>query len=425
MNPMIVVSLDAVGTRDLPLLKSLPAFGGFWKEAAACERVKSVYPSLTYPAHTSIVTGRYPAGHGIVNNLRIQPEREKPDWFWQRKFIRAETIYDLVRKKGGRAAALLWPVTGRAGIRWNLPEVLPNRFWQNQVLVSCLNGSPLYELELERRFGSLRDGVRQPALDDFVQASLLYTLKKYRPDLTLVHFTDVDTNRHLHGVESREAKEGLERHDRRLGELFSCLEDMGWKDTANVVILGDHCQMDVNRSLGLNGLFESRRWLTVKRGRIADWKVLARECDGSCYIYIRDSSLREPVRILLEELCGQGLIRRVYTGQEAALMGADGSCAFMAEGETGVYFRDDWEGPAVRESVQKATHGYHPDREDYTTIFGARGPAFASGAREESMSLVDEGPLLAAALGVSLEKTDGRIRKNLLSISENRVYNKE
>ena len=143
-NPMVVISLDAVGTRDLPFLKSLPNFGRFWEEAAVCERVKTVYPSLTYPAHTSIVTGMYPDTHGIVNNLQIQPEREKPDWFWQRRYVQAETLYDQVRKRGGTAASLLWPVTGGAKIRFNLPEILPNRPWQTQTMVSCLNGSPLY-----------------------------------------------------------------------------------------------------------------------------------------------------------------------------------------------------------------------------------------------------------------------------------------
>ena len=240
INPMIVISLDAVGTEDLPYLKTLPNFSRFWRDAAVCEQVRSVYPSLTYPAHTSIITGKYPSGHGIVNNLRIQPEREKPDWFWQRKFIQGETLYDLVGKEGGRTAALLWPVTGGAKIRWNLPEVLPNRPWQNQVMVSCINGSPLYELDLQRRFGHLRNGVRQPDLDNFVQASLLYTLKTRRPDLTLVHFTDADTNRHLYGVRSREAKEALRRHDRRLGEIFRLLEEMGWSGCANVAVLGDH-----------------------------------------------------------------------------------------------------------------------------------------------------------------------------------------
>ena len=60
INPMIVISLDAVGTEDLPYLKTLPNFSRFWRDAAVCEQVRSVYPSLTYPAHTSIITGKYP-----------------------------------------------------------------------------------------------------------------------------------------------------------------------------------------------------------------------------------------------------------------------------------------------------------------------------------------------------------------------------
>lgn len=153
-NPMIILSFDAVGTEDLPYLKTLPHFSRFWREGAMCEKVKSVYPSLTYPAHTTIVTGRYPSGHGVVNNIRFQPKRVSPDWFWQRKYIRGETLYDAVRKNGGKTAALLWPVTGRGKIRYNLPEVFPNRKWQNQIMVSAWNGSLKYELELEKRFGS-------------------------------------------------------------------------------------------------------------------------------------------------------------------------------------------------------------------------------------------------------------------------------
>ena len=421
-HPMIVISLDAVGTEDLPLLKSLPNFGRFWREAAVCERVKSVYPSLTYPAHTTIVTGKYPSGHGIVNNLRIQPEREKPDWFWQRKYVRGETLYDLVRKKGGKTAALLWPVTGGAEIRWNLPEVLPNRPWQNQIMVSCINGSPLYEMDLQMRFGHLRKGVHQPELDDFVQASLLYTLKTRQPDLTLVHFTDVDTNRHLYGVKSREAKEALRRHDRRLGEIFRLLNEMGWADRANVAVLGDHYQMDVDRAVCPNWYFARRRWLTAENGKVKSWRVLARECDGSCYIYVRDRRLYGQVREVLEEFKERGLAAAVYTGKEAAAMGADGSCAFMLEGGRGVYFQNGWGAPEITSEsgkLQRATHGYLPDREGYTTIFGGRGPAFAAGGRVETMSLADEGATLAAAAGTAFSRADGQIQKNLLSISGN------
>ena len=59
----------------------------------------------------------------------------------------------------------------------------------------------------------MRNGIAQPQLDNFIQACALDTIYKYNPQLFLLHLTDVDTNRHLYGVESKEAKEALKRHE--------------------------------------------------------------------------------------------------------------------------------------------------------------------------------------------------------------------
>lgn len=53
---MVVISLDAVGARDLAYLKTLPNFQKLRAQSGYCDHVESVYPSITYPAHTSIVT---------------------------------------------------------------------------------------------------------------------------------------------------------------------------------------------------------------------------------------------------------------------------------------------------------------------------------------------------------------------------------
>ena len=160
---LIVVSLDALSSIDFDMFSKLPNFKKFIRHGACCRQVRSVYPSLTYPAHTSIVTGRTPAHHGIVNNILLQPERSSPDWYWQRNYIRGTTLYDEVLKQGKHVAALLWPVTAKSEITWNLPEIFANRRWTNQILTSAANGTVGYQLMLNHRFGRLRDGIRQPA----------------------------------------------------------------------------------------------------------------------------------------------------------------------------------------------------------------------------------------------------------------------
>ena len=243
---MLVISWDAVGNQDLAALETLPHLRSLMERAACCRRVKSVCPSLTYPAHAAIVTGRNPSHTGIVNNIRFQPFRKEPDWFWQRRFIRGTTLYDQAEEAGLRTAALLWPVTAGAKITWNMPEIWARRFWQNQITESLFNGSIGYQIDLYRRFGRLLEGTKQPMLDNFVQASLLWTLSYYRPDLTLVHYTDVDAMRHQYGVDSREAQAALRRLDMRLGAVMGLLERQMELRNTNIILLGDHYQKNVN-----------------------------------------------------------------------------------------------------------------------------------------------------------------------------------
>lgn len=426
-NKLLVISFDAVGTVDMGYLKVLPNFKEFLKTASGCDHVMSVYPTLTYPAHTSIVTGKLPKNHGIVNNLRIQPKRTTPDWFWQRKFVKGPTVYDLAVKKGMKVAALLWPVTAKSKIQYNLPEVLPNRPWQNQVLVSLLNGSPVYEAILNQKFGALREGVKQPQLDNFVQASLLYTLRKYQPDVTFVHFTDVDTNRHHYGMYGEKISAALDRHDERLGEIIRVLKETGQYDNTNIIILGDHCQIATEHIVYPNYIFRRKKYFTLKKGRIKSWEVLARNCDGSCYIYLKkpeDSELRAEVEQLLKKMKrdGRAGIERIFTGEEAAALGADPNCCFMLEAKPGFYYQDGYRiytEPVKDEFLKnphmmKATHGYLPTKGEYTTFFYAAGPDIKQNVNVEKMSLIDEGPTMAELLGVSLPDADGRVLDEIL-----------
>ncbi len=216
---LIVISFDALSTLDFETINSLPNFSQFLRNSSYCKRVKSIYPSLTYPALATIVTGKYPKNHGVINNTLLQPGRDKPDWYWYRKYISRPTLYDKAIDKGLKVAALLWPVTGRSRIQYSMPEIFANRPWTNQIIVSILSGSPWYQFILNQKLGHLRRGFQEPYLDDFVHENALYTIKHYSPNLMLIHYTDLDWQRHKHGFYSKEAKEALIRHDTRLGEI--------------------------------------------------------------------------------------------------------------------------------------------------------------------------------------------------------------
>lgn len=423
---VMIISFDAVGRKDLDFLKTLPHFSRFFQTGALCEHVNSVYPSLTYPAHTSIITGRKPCHHGVVNNTLLQPERERADWVYQRKYIKSTTLYDEAKKKGLRTAALLWPVVGQSGIQYAVPEIMVTRKWQNQILVNALNGPIFYQLDLNRRFGHLRDGIRQPALDDFIQACALYTLEKYNPELFLLHLADVDTNRHIYGVEHEKVTAALQRHDRRLGEILKKLEETGNMEETSVILLGDHYQKNAGNIAYVNYFLQKEGLLQIKDGQIKSWLAVAKSCDGSCYLYLNDSArkdtaLQKRVKDLLEKLAARADygISRIFTGQEAAKLGADPSCFLMLEAKEGWVFLDGWEQEqkAVREEKEhfvRGTHGYLPCGEDYQTFFAAKGCGIRNGIVERDIFLWDEGVTIAALMGLDLGDADGRVISEIL-----------
>lgn len=421
---LYVISFDGLSTLDFDYIKTLPNFKKYIKDSSYCKEVYSIYPSLTYPAHSSIVTGKYPKNHGVVNNTLLQPNRKSKDWYWYRKYIKGETFYDLAIKQGMKVAALLWPVTGRSKIQYNMPEIFANRPWQNQIIVSLLSGSPLFQYELNKKFGHIRKGMSQPELDNFTHESLLYTINNKNPNIVLVHYTDLDSMRHHFGFYSKEAKEALKRHDKRLGDIIRNIKEKGQYEESTIIALGDHSSLDEDKIINLNILLKEKGYIDIdKKGKIKNYKAIMHHCDGSAYIYTKGKNKKALVEQVYETIKAfnekYNCIESIYSKEEAIKLGANYKCTFMLEAKKGYYFLDNIEGEVIRKikpkevgsipGFTKATHGYYPFKPNYTTVFMAKGKGIKKGIIIDKMSLVDEGPTIAKLLGVHLKNADGKI----------------
>lgn len=428
---LIVISFDCLSALDFQMLEDLPHFRELLKNAAVCNNVETVYPSVTYPCHTSIVTGNYPKQHGVVTNTLLQPGRESPDWYWHRRHVKGTTLYDEAKKAGMSTAALLWPVTAKAKIDYHMPEIFANRSWQHQIPVSLLNGSIGYQLSMDKRFGHLRNGLAQPQLDDFVTESVVHTIKAKKPDLMLIHLVDLDSQRHQHGFSSDEAHDAIRRHDVRLGKIVAALKDSGIYDHATIIALGDHSALDHTKVVKLNVLFKDSGLIQLnKNGKVKDWKAYCKSNDGSAYIYLKDQEdvrTKERVKALLHSLLinKENGIEFVLDGKEAGHRGADEQAAFMIEACRGYCFTEHLDGAYIdlitAEDVEQgkyahASHGYSPDKEKYKTVFIATGKGIKSNVDIKSMRLIDEGPTFAHLLGLSLGQTDGKIIEECVEI---------
>lgn len=413
---LLVLSFDALGGEDYEFMKKRPEFQEFFANAAICTNVASVYPSVTYACHTSIVTGELPKKHGVISNTKLQPNRvNAPDWYWQRKYVKSDTIYDAAIRSGMKVGAFLWPVTAKSKINYLLPEIFPNRKWDNQIMTSLRNGKPFFIFDLFKRYRQLLDGIKQPNLDDFVTKSVIHTIKKHAPELMLVHFTDLDTARHDHGVNSPVAFAAIDRLAVRFGEITAALKAQKLYDDTTIVILGDHYQLDYHTKVPLNDLIAADGWLQLVDNKVVNWLALAKSNGGSAYVYVKDSLVNKiELKKFLNTLASNpdNGIERILTGAQAAKLGADRKCAFMLEAKKGYVFTDSIGGG---DKGKKADHGYHPTKKsNYATFYAMTGPGVAENVVVDAMSLIDIAPTWAKLLGLELKDVDGRIIEEML-----------
>lgn len=426
---VIVISFDAVSEEDLEFLSKQPNFSKLIKNGALIKNVESVYPSLTYPAHATIVTGKYPKNHGVINNTVLDFKNDNPNWYWYRKYIKGDTIFDLAEKSGMKTCSILWPVTARSKITYNMPEIFCTKRYDNQILKSALAGSKIYQVNMNKKFGYLRQGMEEPYLDNFATEVAKKTIRELKPNLILLHLIDSDSQKHKYGIENKEVIESLKRHDERLGEIIESLKLAGIYEDSTIIALGDHSQINVNNVIKLNSILMKNDLINVNGNKIKSYKAIAKSCDGSSYIYLKnknDVETRKKVRDILNELKNKysNVIEEVYNNEEIKNLGADINASFMIEAKRGYYFIDDFLGEAIEvidESSKikhklRASHGYLPSRDNYKTFFIAYGKTIKKGVVLEKGKLINHGPTIAKILDIDLRDCDGIVEERILNL---------
>ena len=80
---LLIISNDALVKEDMDYLFTKPLFKNLKKDGVWVKTLKTVYPSITYCCHTSMITGCYPAKTHLYNN---EPDDwGNATWTWDRK----------------------------------------------------------------------------------------------------------------------------------------------------------------------------------------------------------------------------------------------------------------------------------------------------------------------------------------------------
>ena len=188
------------------------------RDGAHAEGVRGVFPTVTYPSHTTIVTGALPARHGVYYNRPFEPEGQTGEWYWFESSIQVDTLWDAVRAAGKQTAAISWPVTVGAPIDRFVPETYSLDPNSDRLAPMREGTTPGLWQELEREATgrlSLRNyGSAYITRDDTTGAMAAYVLETHRPALIALHLITTDSAQHAHGRESDRARRAVAAADR-------------------------------------------------------------------------------------------------------------------------------------------------------------------------------------------------------------------
>ena len=373
--------------------------------------VISQFPSLTYPAHTSIVTGVRPARHGIVHNTHFDPLNGSNAWMFENRAMRVPALWDAAKAAGLTTAGVSWPVTVGASIDYLLPET--NQAPRDTTWLDLMRrqSTPGLVDEVVARLGGFEPNANRDYVqrDRFSAAAAAHILEKYKPNLMLIHLVDADTAQHQHGPHSPEAGAAIGRVDGRVGEIIRALDTAGIARQTAVIITGDHGFYRVHSAFQPNAVLRSAGLLeTDANGRIVAWTAIAHRAAIKLNDKA-DAAVARRVEALFRDLADgpyRGLLR-VVGREEIARVGADPDALLYIEPIEGYSTAAGTTGGFLVASTRRGDHGYMPDMPAMHTGMIAAGAGIVQGLAIPLARQIDIAPTVGRLLGFDLRQAEG------------------
>jgi predicted AlkP superfamily pyrophosphatase or phosphodiesterase len=415
--PVLLVSVDGLRPESYVepdrLKLAVPNLRALVREGAWASGATSVMPSITFPAHTTIITGVSPRRHGVLSNEVFDPDGTVGGgWNWYASDVKAPTLFDRARAAGLKSAAVTWPATAGAPIDLNLPDMYP--------VANLREAKNLISLARAGATSPLLDEVLPPAaalvrLKDETRVKVARRFIAERPDFMAVHFLELDDAQHTFGPGSPQALAMLETIDQHLGALFDELRARGrWEETT-VVLVSDHGFAPIEKEVRIGTLLRTLGLLDVDAdGKLVAWRAFFWPQGGSAGLYLHPRATAEDRRkldgllALLRANPSYG-VGRVYRAAAAAALGGLPGAYAVLDAQPGFSFGRALDAPQLVGAKVGGTHGHHPGRPEVRASFVMRGPAVRKNKPLGQVRLLDVAPTVARVLGVSLGPVEGRV----------------
>ncbi|MEW5841708.1 MAG: nucleotide pyrophosphatase/phosphodiesterase family protein, partial [Bacteroidota bacterium] len=190
--------------------------------------LRPAFPSKTFPNHLSIITGMYPSHHGIIANNFYDPFKKQLYRMQDTNTARNERWY---------LGEAFWETAERQGI------TTASYFWPGSELTGT-SRRPTYREFFDY---SRPEETRLQGVIDWLKLPI-----EKRPHFITLYFQNTDTEGHEYGPNSPEVNEAIKKLDSITGLLFKKLDEIGLKDSVNVIFVSDHGMTNISQQKEIN-----------------------------------------------------------------------------------------------------------------------------------------------------------------------------
>jgi predicted AlkP superfamily pyrophosphatase or phosphodiesterase len=404
---VVVISIDglkpevytAPGGPQIPTLRKLAA------EGAYASGVVGVFPTVTYPSHTAIITGVPPALHGVYGNRILDPEEtSNAAWYWYARDIKVPTLPGAVRSRGLRAAAVSWPVSVGLDVDYLFPEFFRSSHVETMSLLRALSKPATLLDDVEAARGS---ALPFPLNDTSRTDIATWLLRVHRPHLLLLHIFESDGAQHEHGPGSSEALAAIEGADRQVARVVDAIDASGMRDRTTIVIVSDHGFLPISRQLQFNAVLKREGLLTTDDvGRVKTWDAWFHPSGGSGFVFLKDPAdarTRARVAALLAAVAADPAngVDRVLDANDLKALGADPRASFAVDMRPGFYTGVAHD-VLLADTTSKGGHGFLPSRPDLHASLIMAGPNVPRAGNLGVVRMTQVAPTIASWFGVGL-----------------------
>jgi len=363
---LVILSIDGLPgyffQKDSIYSKYTPNLNKYFSLATTTFSGKSVFPTLTYPAHTSMVTGKLPSAHGILYNSIPDPlHKYTENWYWYSEYIKSKTLYDIAKKHKLKTAAIYWPATVGARIDENIPQLWIAKDEYDNPLFRIIAGktwnwlSERYNIKLNEKSSD------QERID-----AGLKIWKYKKTDLMLVYSMEVDSILHKYGMESEELINVLQQTDLWFGKFVNELDLYKKGSKVALIVVSDHGFQKSEKVCNPNLILK-------KMDLLGDdyWKYYFHSLGGVAILLKNENSedLKTEEQVFLSENLKPCNITTEFSGKNIsrAKSEIDKSIEAVLLSDGSIVFRNSAHGELV-EDKQIFTHGFLPEMDSMRTV---------------------------------------------------------